>query len=85
MEILRSGFLLLIHHLQESRPGPFQRNAALILCRLGRTEEAIRRLRDILTIDSDDAETLQILAVANEFAAGGSGQNPTLPSAETAH
>jgi tetratricopeptide (TPR) repeat protein len=48
----------------------FQRNAALLLCRMGRTQEAIRRLRDILSLDADDAETLQILAVANELAAG---------------
>ena len=48
----------------------FQRNAALLLCKLGRADEAIPRLRDILSIDSDDAETLQILAVAKEVAAG---------------
>jgi tetratricopeptide (TPR) repeat protein len=48
----------------------FQRNAALLLCRMGRTQEAIRRLRDILSLDADDAQTLQILAVANELAAG---------------
>jgi tetratricopeptide (TPR) repeat protein len=45
----------------------FKRNAALILCKLGRTEEAIRRLRDILDLDPDDAETLQILSVAKEY------------------
>ncbi len=62
----------------------FQRNAALTLCKLGRPEEAIRRLRDILFIDPDDAETLQILAVANEYSAKGSGQI-TIPVARAAH
>jgi tetratricopeptide (TPR) repeat protein len=61
----------------------FERNAALILCKLGRTEEAIRRLRDILSIDPDDAETLQILAVANEVAAGNLSRKKTLPAAQT--
>jgi tetratricopeptide (TPR) repeat protein len=63
----------------------FQRNAALILCKTGKTEEAIRRLRDILSLDADDAETLQILAVANEVAAGNLGMKKNLPSAQTAH
>ena len=63
----------------------FQRNAALILCKTGRTEEAIRRLRDILSIDSDDAETLQIMAVANELAAGNLAMKKTLPAAEALH
>jgi tetratricopeptide (TPR) repeat protein len=58
----------------------FQRNAALLLCKLGRTDEAIRRLRDILSIDSDDAETLQILAVAKEVAAGNLTRQETLPA-----
>jgi tetratricopeptide (TPR) repeat protein len=63
----------------------FQRNAALILCKTGRAEEAIRRLRDILSIDADDAETLQILAVANEVAAGNPGVKKNLPSPQTSH
>ena len=63
----------------------FQRNAALILCKTGRAEEAIRRLRDILSIDADDAETLQILAVANEVAAGNAGVKKTLPAAQASH
>jgi tetratricopeptide (TPR) repeat protein len=63
----------------------FERNAALLLCKLGRTEEAIRRLRDILSIDPDDAETLQILAVANEVAAGNSARKKTLPAPQTSH
>jgi tetratricopeptide (TPR) repeat protein len=63
----------------------FQRNAALILCKTGRAEEAIRRLRDILSIDADDAETLQILAVANELAAGNLGVKKNLPSPQTSH
>ena len=63
----------------------FQRNAALILCKTGRTEEAIRRLRDILSIDPDDAETLQIMAVANELAAGNIAMKKTLPAAEASH
>ncbi len=61
----------------------FQRNAALILCKTGKAEEAIRRLRDILSLDADDAETLQILAVANELAAGNAGVKRTLPAAQT--
>jgi tetratricopeptide (TPR) repeat protein len=63
----------------------FQRNAALLLCKVGRTEEAIRRLRDILSIDADDAETLQILAVANEVAAGDLAKKRTLPAAQASH
>jgi tetratricopeptide (TPR) repeat protein len=58
----------------------FQRNAALLLCKLGRADEAIRRLRDILAIDSEDAETLQILAVAKEVAAGNLTRQETLPA-----
>jgi tetratricopeptide (TPR) repeat protein len=60
----------------------FQRNAALLLCKMGRTQEAIRRLRDILSLESDDAETLQILAVANELAAGDLAKKRTLPAAQ---
>jgi tetratricopeptide (TPR) repeat protein len=63
----------------------FQRNAALILCKTGRTEEAIRRLRDILSIDSDDAETLQIMAVAKELAAGNVALKKSLPAAAASH
>jgi tetratricopeptide (TPR) repeat protein len=63
----------------------FQRNAALLLCKMGRPQEAIRRLRDILSLDSDDAETLQILAVANELAAGDLAKERTLPGAEASH
>jgi tetratricopeptide (TPR) repeat protein len=62
----------------------FQRNAALLLCKLGRPDEAIRRLRDILSTEPDDAETLQILAVAKESAAGSSAQIAMTP-AKTAH
>jgi tetratricopeptide (TPR) repeat protein len=60
----------------------FKRNAALILCRLGKTEEAIRRLRDILDLDPDDAQTLQILSVAKEFELKRPGNVPNLPSLE---
>jgi tetratricopeptide (TPR) repeat protein len=63
----------------------FQRNAALLLCKMGRPQEAIRRLRDILSLDSDDAETLQILAVANELAAGDLAKKRTLPAAEASY
>jgi predicted Zn-dependent protease len=63
----------------------FQRNAALLLCKLGRADEAIPRLRDILSIDPDDPETLQILAVANELAVGNSAKKQTLPAAQTSH
>jgi tetratricopeptide (TPR) repeat protein len=58
----------------------FKRNAALILCRLGRTEEAVRRLRDILDLDPDDAQTLQILSVAKEYEVKRESQ--ALPSLE---
>jgi tetratricopeptide (TPR) repeat protein len=60
----------------------FQRNAALVLCKLGRAEEAIRRLRDILDLDPDDAQTLQILAVAKEYEAKRPSSFPRLPSLE---
>ena len=63
----------------------FQRNAALALCKVGRPEEAIRRLRDILSIDADDAESLQILAVANELAAGDMAKKQTLPVSQASH
>jgi tetratricopeptide (TPR) repeat protein len=63
----------------------FQRNAALLLCKMGRPQEAIRRLRDILSLDSDDAETLQILAIANELVAGDLAKKRTLPAAEASH
>jgi tetratricopeptide (TPR) repeat protein len=63
----------------------FARNAALLLCKMGRAQEAIRRLRDILSLDSDDAETLQILAVANELASGDLAQKKTLPEAQASH
>jgi len=66
----------------------FQRNAALVLCKLGRTEEAVRRLRDILDVDPDDPQTLQILSVAQEFEAKRRGKRlgeaPSLPSLEAA-
>ena len=60
----------------------FQRNAALLLCRMGRPQEAIRRLDDILSIDADDARALQILAVANELAAGNLAKKDALPAAQ---
>jgi tetratricopeptide (TPR) repeat protein len=60
----------------------FQRNAALTLCKLGKTEEAIRRLHDILDLDPDDAQTLQILSVAKEYEFKRQGKAPTLPSLE---
>jgi tetratricopeptide (TPR) repeat protein len=63
----------------------FQRNAALLLCKMRRPQEAIRRLRDILSLDSDDAQTLQILAVANELAAGDLAKDTTVPAAEASH
>jgi tetratricopeptide (TPR) repeat protein len=63
----------------------FQRNAALILCKLGRTDEAIRRLRDILAVDPDEAETLQILAVANEMATASPGKKRSPPEVKLAH
>ena len=63
----------------------FQRNAALLLCRLGRADEAIPRLRDILSIDPNDPETLQILAVAKELAGGDQARKRTLPAPQGSH
>jgi tetratricopeptide (TPR) repeat protein len=63
----------------------FKRNAALILCKLGRTEEAIRRLRDILDLDPDDAQTLQIFSVAKEYEIKRMGNAPNLPALEAVH
>jgi tetratricopeptide (TPR) repeat protein len=63
----------------------FQRNAALLLCKMGRPQEAIRRLRDILSLDSDDPETLQILAVANELASGQLENKKNLPAPQSSH
>jgi tetratricopeptide (TPR) repeat protein len=60
----------------------FKRNAALVLCRMGKTDEAIRRLRDILEVDPDDAQTLQILSVAREYELKRAGNAPALPSLE---
>jgi tetratricopeptide (TPR) repeat protein len=63
----------------------FQRNAALLLCKLGRADEAIPRLRDILSIDPNDPETLQILAVAKELAGGDQARKQTLPAPQATH
>ena len=63
----------------------FQRNAALLLCKMGRAQEAIRRLRDILALDPDDAESLQILSVANELASGDSAKQKDLPTPQSVH
>lgn len=60
----------------------FQRNAALLLCKMGRVQEAIPRLHDILSVDADDVKALQILAVANELAAGDLTRKGTLPVAQ---
>jgi len=60
----------------------FNRNAALILCKRGKTQEAIRRLRDILDLDPDDAQTLQILSVAKEYELERPGNVPNLPPLE---
>lgn len=63
----------------------FQRNAALLLCKLSRPDEAIRRLRDILAIDPDDAETLRILAAAKELANNGRTSGKNLPQLQSSH
>ena len=63
----------------------FQRNAALLLCKMGRAQEAIRRLRDILALDADDAESLQILSVANELASGDRAKQKDLPTPQSVH
>lgn len=61
----------------------FARNAALLLCKMGSAQEAIRYLRDILTLDPDDAESLQILSVANELAAGNRTGKKELPASQS--
>ena len=61
----------------------FQRNAALLLCKMERPQEAIRRLQDILGLEPDDAETLQILTVAKELAAGQSRLKEKLPTPQS--
>ena len=63
----------------------FQRNAALLLCKMGRVQEAIRRLRDILAVDGNDAETLQILAVAEELGSSGGAKQKSLPAPQPSH
>ena len=63
----------------------FPRNAALLLCKMGKAEEAIPRLRDILSLDPDDPETLQILAVANELASGRAANRRSLPAPQSSH
>jgi hypothetical protein len=42
-------------------------------------------LRDILSLDSDDAETLQILAVANELVSGNIQEKKSLPRPQSSH
>jgi hypothetical protein len=49
---------------------------------MGRPQEAIRRLDDILSVDADDARALQILAVAKELAAGDLAKKDALPAAQ---
>ncbi len=61
----------------------YSRNEALLLCRVGCTEEAIARLRNILSLDPDDIATARILAIANEIAAGQSAQVHSLPQSQT--
>ena len=63
----------------------FPRNAALLLCKMGRVQEAIRRLHDILAIDADDAETLQILTVAKELESSEGAKHKTLPAPQASH
>ena len=61
----------------------FERNAALLLCKMERPQEAIRRLQDILALEPDDAETQRILNVAKELAAGQSGLKKKLPAPQS--
>ena len=63
----------------------FARNAALLLCKMGRTQEAISRLRDILSLEPGDAESLQILAVANELVTGNHTNKKNLPAPQSSH
>jgi tetratricopeptide (TPR) repeat protein len=63
----------------------FARNAALLLCKMGRTQEAISRLRDILSLEPGDPESLQILAVANELVTGNRKNTQNLPAPQSSH
>lgn len=60
----------------------FARNAALLLCKMGRTQEAIERSKEILALDPDDAKAAQILTVANEVAAGKLSEVSSLPESQ---
>jgi tetratricopeptide (TPR) repeat protein len=91
IELEKKGDLAaaLVHYEQAANTDPlnpvFQRNAALILCKTGKPDEAIRRLHEVLALDADDAESLQILAVAKELAAGKSVAQKTLPAPQLSH
>lgn len=63
----------------------FERNAALLLCKMGRIRQALSLLQDILSMDSDDAETLQIMAVAKELASGHMENKHRLPEPQSSH
>ncbi|RZU29710.1 tetratricopeptide repeat protein [Edaphobacter modestus] len=88
IELERKGYRLeaLEHYDQAAKTDTtnlvFARNAALLLCKIGRTQEAIERLKEILAIDPDDAKTIQILTVANEIAAGNLSEKETLPESQ---
>jgi tetratricopeptide (TPR) repeat protein len=49
----------------------FRRNMALALCRLGRWDEGIAELREVLKEDPDDAQATKALYIAIENARAG--------------
>jgi tetratricopeptide (TPR) repeat protein len=60
----------------------FRRNMALALCRLGRWDEGITELREVLKEDPDDAQATKALYIALENARAA---KPTGPAADPAH
>lgn len=54
----------------------FRRNMALALCRLGRWDEGIAELREVLKEDPDDAQATKALYIALENARAGKSAEP---------
>ena len=57
----------------------FRRNMALALCRLGRWDEGIVELREVLKEDPDDAQATKALYIAIENARGGKSTGQAHP------
>jgi tetratricopeptide (TPR) repeat protein len=55
----------------------FRRNEALALCRLGRWDEAVFELREVLKQDPDDAQATKALYIALENARASKSTGPT--------